>query len=135
MNVNVNATLLEVRGPGALDAHGDPDPTGTVLWSGRARGYLKRARKQGQKTSLRSATTTERADPGLTDTFTILRTALARAVEQAGPGWEATTVLIEDQRATPPVTRRFTVQGMENRAVGSIVDSVRLELVSDGSAQ
>lgn len=130
MDILANATLLEIRAAGDLDEYGKPDADGAVLWSGTARGYLKRARRQRE---LGAASGDQRADRGLTDTFTILGTALAGALEQAGPAWEATTVLIEDQRSGTAVTRRFTVQGMENRAVGSIADSVKLELTSDGT--
>jgi len=57
-----------------------------------------------------------------------------RAVEKAGADWEAHTVVIEDQRSTPPVRLRFVVRGMENRQAGTPVDSIRLELDAEAAA-
>jgi hypothetical protein len=114
-----NAVLTAISGPGAPDAYGDPGTPGS-LWSGRARGYLKRVRKTvvsgGEQVEVRR------------DIFTILASAGAPVLEVAGPDWEATTVTIEDHRGTSPVTRSFAVVMMENRAAGTSLDSVRLEL-------
>jgi hypothetical protein len=121
MNVFTNALLLEVRAPGAIDRTGAVG-VGTVLWTGRAGGYLKRQRAQTKRSG--------EEDKGRMDTFTILRSQ-APVLEQAGPNWKATTILVEDHRGQTPVQRHFTVQGMEDRAVGSIVDSVRLELSNE----
>ncbi|HZP14702.1 MAG TPA: hypothetical protein VFA96_02680 [Nocardioides sp.] len=126
MNVFANATLQEIRGPSPIDGYGNPTGQGPVLWAGSANGYLKRARRQRKQSG--------EADRGLTDTFTILRTALAGALEVAGPAWEATTVVIADQRTGTTIRRRFSVRGMENRAAGTIADSVRLELTGEGPA-
>jgi hypothetical protein len=119
-----NATLTEIAQPGPLAANGDPgDPV--VVWSGRARGYLKRLRRTvisgGEDVRLKR------------DIFTILNTAGSPPVETAGPDWEACTVVIDDERETETKTRRFTVRGAENRAAGTPVDSVRLELDAESS--
>lgn len=114
-----NATLVEIAGPGPLNRDGDPgDPV--AVWTGRADGYLKRARK-----NVLSAGVQVRV---ATDTFTILDTQLAPVIAIAGADWEASTVVIEDHRTGAVLARRFTVNAMEHRAAGSIVDSVRLEL-------
>lgn len=114
-----NAYLTEITGAGGPDEYGDPG-AGTSLWTGRAPGYLKRVRKTivsgGQEVLVRR------------DLFIILAGAGAPVLEVAGPDWEATTVTIEDQRDPTPVTRIFSVVAMENRAAGTVVDSVRLEL-------
>lgn len=114
-----NAVLVSITGPGSPDAYGDTI-TGTVVWSGRAAGYLKRVHKTivsgGQEVDVRR------------DIFTILNTAGAAVLEVSGADWEATTVVIDDLRGPSPVRRRFTVVAMENRAAGTPLDSVRLEL-------
>lgn len=119
MSVLANAVLTAIYAPGSPDEYGDTTD-GSVLWAGRASGYLKRSRRSvvsgGRELQIRR------------DVFTILATAGAPVLTVAGPDWEATTVTIEDQRVSPPVTRRFTVVAMEDRAAGTIVDSVRLEL-------
>jgi hypothetical protein len=125
VSVLTNATLIEIARPGALAANGDPgDPV--VVWSGAAAGYLKRIRSAsvsgGETTYVRR------------DTFTLLASAGAPVLEQAGANWEAYTVVIDDQRGLSAVRRRFTVRGMENRAAGTPVDSIRLELDREAAA-
>lgn len=119
MPVTANAALLEIARPGALDDSGDPG-TPVAVWTGRAAGYLKRERisevRDGVQADVRK------------DVFIILRATGAPALEAAGPDWEASTVVIEDQRTPTPVARRWSVVAMENRAAGTTVDSIRLEL-------
>lgn len=114
-----NSVLTEITPAGALDDTGDPT-TGTPAWEGRAQGYLKRMDRQevsgGQQVTVHETV------------FFLLTSMGAPAIESAGPDWQASTVVIEDQRTTPPVTRRWTVDGMENRMAGTIVDSIRLQL-------
>lgn len=119
-----NATLTEIAQPGPLGPNGDPgDPV--VVWSGRARGYLKRLRRTvisgGQDVRLKR------------DIFTVLNSAGAPPVETAGPDWEACTVVIDDERELTTRTRRYAVRGAENRAAGTPVDSIRLELDAEAS--
>lgn len=114
-----NAVLTKISGAGKPDRYGEPGE-GSELWIGRASGYLKRERRTvtsgGQQVNVRR------------DIFTILASAGAPVLEVAGPDWEASKVEIEDHRASDPVVRTFTVTAMENRAAGTIADSVRLEL-------
>lgn len=114
-----NAVLVEISTPGPLDAFGDPG-TPVVAWTGRAGGYLKRVRR-----NVLSGGATVRLT---TDTFTILDSAAAPVIEEAGPDWTASTVVIDDMRTSTPVRRRFTVNALEHRAAGTIVDSLRIEL-------
>lgn len=124
MTVTANAVLVEIAAPGPLDDSGDPTVP-VAVWTGRAAGYLKRERRSvvrgGNQVDIRQ------------DVFIILRTTGAPAVVSAGPNWTAHTLVIEDRRTTIPVTRRFTVTAMENRAAGTSVDSIYLELDTETS--
>jgi hypothetical protein len=125
MNPLANAVLTQIAAPGDLARNGDPG-TPVEVWAGRAAGYLKRTRK-----SVLSGGAQVRV---VTDVFTILASSGAPVIEIAGADWEASTVVIEDQRTAVPVVRRFGVAAMENRAAGTIVDSVRLELEGESTA-
>lgn len=128
MSPLANAYLTKITAAGAPDRYGDP-AAGSDLWTGRAAGYLKRVHRTALSPGLQIAgTSTSQQTMVKVDVFTILNTAGAPILEAAGPDWEATTVTIEDRRTATPVTRTFRVTAMENRAAGTIVDSVRLEL-------
>jgi hypothetical protein len=118
--VGANAVLTQINGPGTPDRYGDVAAVGPALWTGRAAGYLKRAKANARSGGIQI---TEK-----TDEFVILNSTGAAILDQAGPDWSATTVTIEDQRALARVTKTFRVLAMENRAAGLAVDSVRLEL-------
>lgn len=124
MSVLVNATLVEISSPGPLAGNGDPGEP-VPVWQGTARGYLKRVRRSvvsgGVNVPLRR------------DIFTLLRTSGAPPLERAGGNWEAYTVTLVDERAPGSVRSRFTVRGMENRAAGMPVDSIRLELDTEAA--
>lgn len=120
-----NATLIEIARPGTLAANGDPGEPVTV-WTGRARGYLKRTRRQALSGGVSIAVRK--------DTFTLLASQGAPVIEQAGGDLEAYTVVVADERTSIIQQRRFTVRGMENRAAGTIVDSIRLELDHEGAS-
>lgn len=124
MSVLANAVLTQIATPGPTGNSGDPGAP-VPVWAGRAPGYLKRTRK----TVLSGGVSVKVA----TDVFTILGSAGAPIIEVAGPDWEASSVVIEDQRTATPVSRRFTVNAMENRAAGTIVDSLRLELEGESA--
>ena len=68
------------------------------------------------------------------DTFTVRLPFAELADVRAGADQEASTVVIVDRRGPRPVTRRWKVRGVENRAGGTAVDSVRLELDAEGAA-
>ena len=115
-----NCYLTAIVGPADVDDYMQPTGTGTSLWTGRAPAYLKRARRRAQDQGM------ERK--GATDTLFVLDAALAPVLEAAGRDDQATTVTVEDHRVATTVTRTFTVLGVEHRAAGTSVDSVRLEL-------
>jgi hypothetical protein len=120
-----NAMLVEIARPGPLTGNGDPGEP-VQVWSGRVAGYLKRTRRQvisgGISVNIHR------------DVFTLLRTQGAPVVEEAGGDWSAYTVILEDNRTPTTQRRRFTVRGMENRAAGTPVDSIRLELDTEAAA-
>lgn len=116
-----NATLIEIASPGPLADNGDPG-TPVAVWTGRAGGYLKRARK-----NVRSSESQVRVE---VITFTLLRTVAPEVADLivAGSDDEASTVVIEDNRTPTTSTLRYRVNAAENRAAGTIVDSLKLEL-------
>ena len=115
-----NCYLTAIVGPADVDDYMQPTGAGTSLWTGRAPAYLKRARRGAQDQGM------ERK--GATDTLFVLDAALAPVLEAAGRDDQATTVTVEDHRVATTVTRSFTVLGVEHRAAGTSVDSVRLDL-------
>lgn len=123
-----NAILLEIRAPGALDIHGRQAGDGPVAWTGRAACYLKRIRKLAASNEAVTGGIPAVQTVKKTDVLWLLNNAGVPLVEQAGPDWEGSTITVLDQRTTTPVTRVFKVLAMENRAAGTIVDNVRLEL-------
>lgn len=120
-----NAVLRAINGPSTPDRYGDTG-TGDPVWEGEARGYLKRSR--------RTVISGGAEMPVRRDVLTVLNTQGAPVLELAGADWEASTVTVEDQRTADPVTRVFRVVAMENRAAGTIADSVRLELGEEATA-
>jgi hypothetical protein len=120
-----NAALVEIARPGPLATNGDPG-TPVVVWTGVAKGYLKRTR--------RMVVSGGENVPVKRDVFTLLNRAGAPVVEKAGGDWEAHTVVLEDLKFSPAVKLRFVVRGMENRAAGTPVDSIRLELEGEAAA-
>lgn len=115
-----NAYLTAITGPASVGDYMQPTGPGSSLWTGSAPAYLKRARRGSQDQGV------ERK--GATDTLFVLDTSLAPILEAAGRDDQATTVTVEDHRAATTVTRTFTVLGTEHRAVGTSVDSVRVDL-------
>lgn len=117
-----NVAVVEIATPGPLAANGDPSGH-VVAWGGAVAGYLTRARRQtisgGEVVYV------------LVDRLVMLAAVAAPlldAVTAAGAVWEAATVLIEDRRAGAAACRRFTVRGVDLRAAGTPVDSLRLDL-------
>lgn len=116
----LNATLLDMTGAGSPDRSGDVTNEGAAVWSGRARGYLRRERRRAV------------TGGGMTliEGDTLFVPTPARALLAAVPGDQSTgtTVLVEDHRGPTAVTRRFRVVGVQHSAAGTPVDSLRLEL-------
>ena len=115
-----NAVILALNAAGTPDGYGDVPAEGVVSWEGRQDAYLKRVRRRlvsgGQ----------------LVDDYRDMLIVQTPAVSltQAVPGDDVagSTVLVEDLRNPTAVLRRFRVVAVDHRAVGSPVDSLRLEL-------
>lgn len=119
----VNATLTAVTTPAGPDAYGDPTGAATVVWSGRADGYLKRARG----TRLQAG---QRVDDVI-DVFFLLDTDGGPVATLTGVT-EGQRVTIEDRRTSTPVTTSFRIAKTEHRhGGGTIADSQRWELEPD----
>ncbi len=124
-----NAKLTTVETPGPLADNGDPG-TPVPVWTGEAQGFLAR-----EDRDVLSAGVQVRVR---TDTFLLfdregVEVGLAIGSVQAGADWEATTVVISDERLTPPILRRWTISGMEHDVDGTL-DCVKLILNGDVAA-
>ena len=114
-----NATLTKIESPGALAGNGDPGAPVTV-WTGTAAGFLQREDRDVLSDGIQVHVTA--------DTFLLFDKAGAPAAAiVAGSDWQASTVVISDERTTPAVLRRFSVTGMEHEADGTL-DHVLLTL-------
>ena len=126
LNELANATLTKVETAGTLARNGDPGAP-VVVWTGQARGFLERADRDvlsgGAQVKVK------------TDTFILFdeesrdETVPIGSI-LAGADWEATTVVISDERTPTPVVRRFTINGMEHQADGTL-DHILLTLNGD----
>lgn len=127
-----NAALLEVRAAAAADAYGDiPDDAeaGVLKWSGSRSAYLTRKRKFVIETRDRSGVVeSQRSTSKEVDVLTIRGTLPIEVT--GGPPAKGDTILVTDSRG-PMATKRFRVAGVDVRATGSAVDSIRLELASE----
>lgn len=117
-----NATLTKVETPGPLANNGDPG-TPVVAWTGEARGFLERKDRDviagGVQVKVK------------VDTLIVFDAEGAPVTSMlAGSDWEASTVVVSDERNAVAVLRRFTVTGMEHEADGTM-DHVLLTLNAD----
>lgn len=131
--VGENAVLLAINPPGTVDAYGDVATAGTASWTGRVPACLTRSRK------VAAAMKTERGTGGEmtlieADVLIIRRAHAAPVSELPGDQSRATTILVEDRRTDTPVTKRFRVVGVDNRAAGTIADGLRLTLADERSS-
>jgi hypothetical protein len=120
-----NATLTKIERPGALGDNGDPG-TPIAVWTGAAPAFLERQDRDvlsgGVQVTVKM------------DTLIVFDKAGANvAAIIAGADWKATTVVVADERLPTPVTRRFTVTGLEHEA-NSTLDHVLLTLNADTAA-
>lgn len=116
-----NATLTQVRGPGAVDRSGQRTGEGAIVWSGRRAAYLRRTSKM--------ATVNGNLNKIEFDQL-VLQGHVPTAIN---PGSQAngSIITIVDSRDTPAVTRKFRVVEVTKSAVGSRADSVRIELAEE----
>lgn len=113
-----NAVLMAVNGPGAVDRSGKrTGDAGELLWSGTLRCYLRRAS--------RMETTNGNLNRVNFDQLVIH----GRAPAQVNIGGDVAgyVVTVEDHRGDR-TARKFRVDGVERLAVGSVADSIRLDL-------
>lgn len=115
-----NAVLTAIKAPGTPDDYGDVATAGTAVWTGSVPCYLRRTRRRvmsaGAMTLLNA------------DQLFVRRTTGAPVLEIAGDQLQGTTVSVTDNRTGTPVSRSFRVVAVDNRAGGTSVDAVRLEL-------
>lgn len=118
-----NAKLLDLRGPGAMDDHGDvTDEAAVALWQGEIEAQLQRDMHTvisgGQNTPVEGDVLIIRKPP----------TVVARA--EPGDQGVGNTVLVRDERTAAPVTSRFRIVRREHRGKGES-ESVRFELADE----
>lgn len=120
-----NATLTQIATPGPLDRNGDPG-TPVAVWTGTAEAFLERhdrevlsggAQVQDRRTTLRVF------DEAGADVADML----------AGPDWAASSVVVIDNRGVSPVTRRWTIVGMEHES-DETLNSVLLTINDERAA-
>ena len=129
-----NAYVTALSQPGPPDVNGDVTAPGDDAWLGRCPAYLRRVRSRvlaqsqvvgGQhmewSTVYRDMLIVQAPPPAL----------LAAVPGDDAQGW---TVVVEDRRATAATTSRFRVVTADHRAMGSRVDSLRLELADEQAA-
>lgn len=123
-----NATLTKIETPGPLANNGDSG-TPVTAWTGEARGFLERKDRDVIAAGVQVKVKT--------DTFILfdregVEQTVAIGSVLAGSDWEASTVVIEDERLSPSVTRRWSIAGMEHEADGTM-DHVLLTLNADAA--
>ncbi len=118
-----NAVLLDVRGAGTPNDYGDTSSPAAPSWSGSVPCFLRRRRRLQHEGGL--ATLIEQDE-------LIVRLIAGAPPVKPGDRGAASSVLVEDRRVLPAVTRRFRVAGATVRSGGgTIADSVLMEL-ADG---
>ncbi len=114
-----NAHLTQIATPGALDRNGDPGNP-VAAWTGSVPAFLERRDRE----VLSDGTQVQ-------DRRTMLRifdeAGATVAALLSGPDWTASSVVIEDLRGVTPVTRRWTVVGLEHES-DQTLNSVLLTL-------
>lgn len=116
LNELANATLTIVETPGTLAGNGDPG-TPAPVWTGEARGFLEYTTKdilsQGTEVSEPVTTFILFDQEGRDEAVTV-------GDILAGADWSASTVVIADERLSPPDVRRHTIVAMEHQADGTL---------------
>lgn len=114
-----NATLTEVALSTGVDRAGEPSAV-TVEWTGRVRGYLHSPRMADRQD--------EREVDARPVRFTITGAAavsISDLLVSGADGKAAEITLVDDATGTEEI---FTLKGLARYQVGSVADSVRLEL-------
>lgn len=113
-----NATLTEVATASGVDRHGEPSGA-TVEWTGRVRGYLHTPRMADQQG--------DREVDSRPVRFTITGAASVSISDLlvSGADGKAAEITILDDAGVEEI---YTLKGISRYQVGSVADSVRLEL-------
>lgn len=125
--MTTNATLTAINSAGATDRHGDVASEGDLKWSGMLRGYLTR-RKKSVTVGDPRAEGGQRRERLEVDVL-VLHGRLPIAVTTGDQSVGDTIVVIDHRMGD--VEKRFRVVGVDVRAIGSPVDSARLELADE----
>lgn len=129
----VNATIVELRGPGTQDQTGEvaDATTGASQWTGSIGGHLDRARDVNTPQRTTSSAGSMPTDVEV-ETLSVLRAKLPAAVTavpgEPGIGW---TVLYDDLRGPATVRRRALIVGLESTGQGALADKVTFTLDRD----
>lgn len=115
-----NSVLTAVYGPGAVDDYGKNTGDGPALWSGRMGAYLHRAWKSE---SLNGQYGRREIDELVVRGHLPIELVI-------GAQAMASRLEIVDNRDTP-VIRTFRAVSIQKTAIGSPVDSVRIELADE----
>ena len=114
-----NATLTEVALASGVDRYGEPS-TVAVEWTGRVRGYLHSPRMADQQG--------DREVDARPVRFTMSGTVAAGISDLLASGADgkaAEVTIVDDATGAEEI---FTLKGVNRYQVGSVADSVRLEL-------
>ena len=124
-----NAYITTLTEPGAPDRNGDVTAAGADAWIGRCPAYLRRVRtrvlSQSQATTGQQYVEWATAYRDMLVVQSPPQQLLSAVPGDDAQGW---TVVVEDRRPVAQRTSRFRVVTVDHRAVGSRVDSLRLEL-------
>lgn len=120
-----NATLTQIATPGPLDRNGDPG-TPVAAWTGSAEAFLVTEDQEvlsgGVQVQDRSTTLRVFDEAGATVASLL-----------AGADWTASSVVVADARGVTPITRRWTVVGLEHES-DQTLNSVLLTLNDERAA-
>lgn len=114
-----NATLLEIARPGPLATNGDPGEPVSV-WTGEAKVTLQQ--------TFRDGTIGDRESQEKTVTLGLYDSVAPEHLISAGAVSTASTIVVRDESEQPPITARWTVNGISKREIDGTLDTVALEL-------
>jgi hypothetical protein len=133
--IGENCTVLELRGPGAKDGYGQvaDGATGALIWSGRAPATMRTVRRSKKEEAQSGGSASGERTTRIEVDQLIIRRLAGVSIDSIVVGEQAkgTTVLVEDRRTGTTVTKRRRVVGVDNRAAGTNVDAIRLDLADE----
>lgn len=117
----MNATLTEVTGPGTVDRSGERTAEGATVWEGRLRVYLRRGSKM----------VTVNGNMNKVEFDQLVVKGHLPFSTDIGSQKNGSVLTVLDQRERTAVERKFRAVAVQRMAVGSPVDSVRIELAEE----